>query len=304
MESLNLKLWLINMTKQNKLSVVLSTYNEEKNIGDCLESVKDIADEIVVVDGSSTDKTREIANEYGARVIKTSNPRIFHINKQKVLVAAKYDWILQIDADERLSKSLVDEIKKVIRMSDEEIEKYQKSFSEKKQKLFNRHKRLLDERDGMIGKDNEPYAGFFVPRLNYFLGKYLKYGGVYPDGVIRLVKNGKAYFPAKDVHEQMVVDGKVGWLQNDLMHMADPTFERYLKRNSKYIDLIADELKRDKVGKNPIKFFEYCFFKPIWWFFLTQIRHKGILDGFQGIVFSFFSALRFPRAYWRYLIKR
>ncbi|MBU0572831.1 glycosyltransferase family 2 protein [Patescibacteria group bacterium] len=292
------------MTKQNKLSVVLSTYNEEKNVGDCLESVKDIADEIVVVDGSSTDRTREIAKEFGARVIKTTNPRIFHINKQKVLVAAKYDWILQIDADERLSKSLAKEIIKVIEMSDEEIGMYQKSFSEKKQKLFNKHKRLLDERDGTIGKDNEPYAGFFVPRLNYFLGKYLKYGGVYPDGVIRLVKNGKAYFPAKDVHELMVVNGKVGWLQNDLIHMADPTFERYLKRNSKYIDLIADGLKRDKVGKNPIKFIEYYFIKSIGWFFVTQIRHKGILDGFQGIVFSFFSALRFPRAYWRYLVKR
>jgi hypothetical protein len=162
----------------------------------------------------------------------------------------------------------------------------------------------LDERDGIIGYENEPYAGFFVARLNFFLGKYLKYGGVYPDGVIRLIKKGKAYFPAKDVHEQMVVEGKVGWLQNDLIHMADPTFERYLKRNSKYIDLIADDLKRDKIGKNPIKFIEYYFVKSIWWFFLTQIRHKGILDGFQGIVFSFFSALRFPRAYWRYLVKR
>ena len=75
------------MSKQNKLSVVLSTYNEEKNIGDCLESAKDIADEIVVVDGSSTDKTREIAKKFGAKVIKTTNPRIFHINKQKVLIA-------------------------------------------------------------------------------------------------------------------------------------------------------------------------------------------------------------------------
>lgn len=292
------------MTKQNKLSVVLSTYNEEKNIGDCLESVKDIADEIVIVDGSSTDGTREIVKSFGARVIKTSNPRIFHINKQKALVAAKYDWILQLDADERLSKPLADEIEKVIGMSDTKIEKYQKTFSKKKQKLFERHKKLLDERDGVIGKKNESYAGFFVPRMNYFLGKYLKYGGVYPDGVIRLVKNGRAHFPAKDVHEQIVVNGRVGWLQNDLIHMADPTFERYLKRNSKYIDLIADELKRDKVGKNPIKFFEYYFIKPIWWFFLTMVRHKGIWDGFQGIIFSFFSALRFPRAYWRYLVKR
>ncbi len=287
-----------------KLSVVLATYNEEKNIGECLESVKGIADEIVVVDGSSTDKTRDIARSFGARVIKTTNPKIFHINKQKALEAATHDWILQLDADEIVSKDLAREIKKVIKMSDKEIVEYQKSFPAKKRKLFERHKRLLKERDGPFDKENESYEGFFVPRLNFFLGKYLRYGGVYPDGVIRLVKRGKAYFPAVSVHEQMVVEGKVGWLQNDLIHMADPTFKRYLERNSRYIDLITDELKRDKVGKNPIKFIEYYSIKPIWWFFLTQIRHKGILDGFQGIVFSFFSTLRFPRAYWRYLIKR
>ena len=287
-----------------KLSVVLATYNEEKNIGECLESVKGIADEIVVVDGSSTDKTRDIARSFGARVIKTTNPKIFHINKQKALEVATHDWILQLDADEIVSKDLAREIKKVIKMSDKEIVEYQKSFPAKKRNLFERHKRLLKERDGPFDKENESYEGFFVPRLNFFLGKYLRYGGVYPDGVIRLVKRGKAYFPAVSVHEQMVVEGKVGWLQNDLIHMADPTFKRYLERNSRYIDLITDELKRDKVGKNPIKFIEYYSIKPIWWFFLTQIRHKGILDGFQGIVFSFFSTLRFPRAYWRYLIKR
>jgi len=287
-----------------KLSVVLATKNEEKNIGECLKSVKGIADEIIIFDEESNDKTCEIARKHGAKVFSVKHEAIFHKTKQKALEAATHDWILQLDADEIVSDKLAKEIKKVIKMSDKEIARYQKSFSKRKQKLFNKHKRLLDERDGIIGKENKTHEGFFVPRLNFFLGKYLRYGGVYPDGVIRLVKKGKAYFPAKSVHEQIVVKGKVGWLQNDLIHMADPTFKRYLERNSRYIDLIADELKRDKVGKNPIKFIEYYFVKSIWWFFLTQIRHKGILDGFQGIVFSFFSALRFPRAYWRYLVKR
>lgn len=287
-----------------KLSVVLATKNEEKNIGSCLKSVKDIADEIIIYDEESNDKTCEIARKHGAKVFSVKHEAIFHKTKQKALEAATHDWILQLDADEIVGNKLAKEIKKVIKMPDSEIDQYQKSFSEKKQKLFGKHKKLLDERDGIIGKENEPYAGFFVPRLNYFLGRYLKYGGAYPDGVIRLIKKGKAHFPAKSVHEQIVVEGKVGWLQNDLIHMADPTFKRYLERNSRYIDLIADELKRDKVGRNPIKFVEYYSIKPIWWFFLTQIRHKGILDGFQGIVFSFFSALRFPRAYWRYLVKR
>lgn len=287
-----------------KLSVVLSTYNEEKNIGDCLESVKDIADEIIIFDEESSDKTCEIALKYGAKIFSVKHEAIFHKTKQKALEAATYDWILQLDADEIVSKELAKEIKKIIKMPDKEIAEYQQSFSAKKRKLFEKHKRILEERDGSIGKESEPYVGFFVPRSNFFLGKYLRYGGAYPDGVIRLVKKGKAHFPAKSVHEQIVVEGKVGWLQNDLIHMADPTFQRYLERNSRYIDLIADEFKRDKVGKNLLKFLDYCLIKPIWWFFLTQIRHKGILDGFRGIIFSFFSALRFPRAYWRYLVKR
>lgn len=281
-----------------KLSVVLATFNEENNIGDCLESIKEIAGEIIIIDGSSTDETREIAKKYGARVIKTDNPPIFHINKQKALKEAQYPWILQLDADERVSPGLTAEIEKVISFSESEIEEYQQNLSNKN--LFDKHVRLLEKRDGKIGSKGE-YAGFFVPRLNYFLGKFLRYGGVYPDGVIRLVKNGKAWFPAKDVHEQIVIEGRVGWLQNDLMHYDSPTFKRYIMKNSRYIDLIANDLKESKTGKNLLQGLNYYFVKPLSWFFMTQIRHKGILDGWQGIVFSFFSALRFPRAYWRYL---
>lgn len=282
-----------------KLSIVLATYNEEKHIGECLDMVKNIADEIIVVDGSSKDRTREIAKEHGAEVIKKDNPKIFHINKQVALDAAKNEWILQLDADERVTKELAGEIVKLISLSESDLEKYQGDLEEKE--LFVRHQSLVEERDEKIGDNMGNYNAFFIPRLNYFLGKYLKYGGVYPDGVIRLVRKGYANFPCKDVHEQIEVGGKVGWLANPLYHMADTNFSHYLKRNSKYIDLLRDDLVRDKTGKNPVQFLSYTFIKPIHWFFLTQIGHKGILDGFQGIVFSFFSALRFPRAYWRYL---
>lgn len=282
-----------------KLSVVLATFNEEKNIRACLESVNDLADEIIVVDGGSADKTVEIAKSLGAQVAVTDNPPIFHINKQKALEKAEGEWILQMDADERVSGQLAGEIKKVINMSNDEIGQHQQKL--KNRELFLRHQKLIEERDGNVGSKEGEYAAFFVPRLNFFLGKYLRYGGVYPDGVIRLVKKGKACFPCKDVHEQIAVEGKVGWLEHDLLHMADPTFERYLQRNSRYIDLIKSELKEKNVGKNPLQMASYFIVKPLWWFLLTQIRHKGILDGFGGIVFSLFSALRFPRAYWRYL---
>ncbi len=282
-----------------KLSVAIATYNEEANIGDCLQSVKAIADEIVIVDGTSSDRTVEIAKEYGSKVTVTENHANFHINKQKSFDLSKGEWILYLDADERVSPALAKEISRVIEMSQEELEKYQQSLPHKS--LFDRHQQLLEQRDGGIGKKDGEYVAFFFPRLNYFLGKYLRYGGVYPDGVIRLFKRNKAYLPAKDVHEQMVVMGRVGWLQHDLLHIDSPTFERYIKRNNRYIDLLVTQLKEAKIKKNFINFVNYEIIKPLNWFFMTLIRHKGILDGYQGIIFSFFSALRFPRAFWRYI---
>lgn len=282
-----------------KLSVALATYNEEGNIGECLRSIRGIADEIIIVDGSSTDRTVEIARSFGAKVLVAENPPIFHINKQKAIDMCKNQWVLQLDADETVTPLLAKEIKKVINMSSQEIEKYQQKL--KSRKLFLRHQRLIELRDGKLGTASGEYAAFFIPRLNYFLGKYLRYGGVYPDGVIRLIRKDKAYLPCKDVHEQFHVEGKVGWLGSDLLHKDSPNFRRYIAKNARYINLLAAELKRDNVGKNPFQFFNYLLLKPIAWFLMTQIRHKGILDGFPGVVFSFFSALRFPRAYIKYL---
>lgn len=301
-----------------KLSLALVTHNEEANIEACIASCKGLVDEVVVVDGSSTDKTVEIAHRLGAKVLITSNPSMFHINKQKAIDAAMGEWILQLDADERVSPELAQEIKKVIKMSEEELEEYEKNLSDKK--LFERHENIIfSSQNGGLSRhlphqeiktpdDSTPilltYNAFFIPRLNFFLGKYLRYGGVYPDGVIRLFKKGKAHLPCKDVHEIMEVEGRVGWLQNPLKHIDSPTFSRYLERNSRYIDLLAEELRsHSRGGGNPVDdfklFINYVFFKPLSWFLMTTFRHKGILDGWQGVVFSFFSALRFPRAYWR-----
>jgi len=285
----------------SEISVVLATFNEEENLAICLESIKNIADEIIVVDGSSTDKTIEVAKKFGAKVVKTDNPPIFHINKQKALNLATKDWILQLDADERVTKELASEIKKTVLMSTEEIEDYQKRLKEKN--LFLRHQGIIEKRDGVIGTKEGEYSAFFVARLNYFLGKYLRYGGVYPDGVIRLVRKGKAFFPCKSVHEQIVIKGKVGWLQNPLVHISDPSFKRYLKRNWRYSSLIANELKDQKTGFNPFVTVNYLLILPVRWFFLTYFRHKGFLDLWQGFIFSFFSSLRFPTGYIKYIYK-
>lgn len=277
------------------LSVVLAVFNEERNLEACLASIKDITDDIVIVDGSSSDNTVAIAKKFNVTIVVTDNPPIFHINKQKAIDKAKHEWILQLDADERVSPALAEEIQKVTVMSDEEIEQYQEKLPKKE--LFLKHQKLLEKRDGQIGTHDGPYAAFFLPRLNYFLGHYMRYGGVYPDGVIRLIRKGRAYLPCKSVHEQMVVEGRVGWLEHDLYHVDSPTFKRYLQRNNRYTDLLAAELKVQKVHKNPAAPVKQLLLLPAWWFLLTYIRHRGYKDGWPGFVFSFFSSLRFPISY-------
>lgn len=247
----------------NKLSLALAVYNEEANLPTCLESVKDIADEIVVVDGGSTDKTVKIAKSFGAKVINTDNPPIFHINKQKAIDACTGEWILQLDADEVITEEL--------------------------------RREIMD----IIGSKTDS-SGFWIPRKNFFLGKYLTKGGQYPDYTLRLYQNGKGYFPCKSVHEQAKVKGKVGYIKNDLLHNADPTFSRYLMRFNQYTSLMVQEFKDEGVKLGFISFVKHFLVKPLWWFLKTFFRHKGFVDGFPGFVFALFSSLRFPIAYIKY----
>lgn len=245
------------------LSVALATYNEEKNLEECLESVKGLADEIVIVDGGSTDGTVVIAQRFKARVVITDNPPIFHINKQKAIDASTHDWILQLDADERVSPELKDEISYAINHSSSAIN------------------------------------GYWLPRKNWFLGRFLTKGGQYPDYTLRLYRRGKGRLPCKSVHEQAVVKGEVGYLKNPLIHMADTSFGHYLMRWWRYTDLLKDELGEKHLGVPA--FFDYLFLKPTYHFLLIYIRHKGFVDSWQGFVFAFFSGLRFPVAYLKYL---
>jgi glycosyltransferase involved in cell wall biosynthesis len=257
------------------LSVVLATYNEENNIAECLKSIKDIADEIIIVDGSSNDKTVEIARQFKAKVTVTDNPANFHINKQKAIDQATCDWILQLDADERVSIGLAKEIIKII------------------------NRNQIDPR---FHGDNH-INGYWISRKNWFLGRFLMKGGQYPDYTLRLYKKGKGRLPQIDVHEQAVVDGETEYLKNPLIHIADPELKRYLMRFDRYTNLIARDLREKNVGSNPLLAIKYLLFLPVWWFLLTYFRHKGFLDSWQGFVFSFFSALRFPMAYLKSLRK-
>lgn len=274
-----------------KLSVVLATRNEEENIGRCLESVKSIADEIIIFDEYSNDKTAEIAKKLGAKIYLEPHHDIFHITKQKALEKAVGEWILQLDADEVVSSKLASEIKLVIDNTPPKVNNI----------LFDRHQKLIEERDGKIGKPTGETVGYFIPRVNMFLGRPLIHAGVYPDGVIRLVKNGKARFPQKSVHEQIQLDGVVGWLSGDLLHYDSPTMKRYLMRLNRYTDLRAKELNEDRVSKSVYNFILHTIYKPIYTFMSLYLRHKGFLDGPGGFLWSFFSALHHPVAYFKYL---
>lgn len=249
------------------LSVVLATYNEEKNLRDCLASVEALVQEIVIVDGGSSDKTVEIAKEFNAKIIHTDNPQIFHINKQKAIDNASSDWILQLDADERVSKELAEEIQVIL-------------------------------------KEEKKKNGFWIPRKNFFLGRFLMKGGQYPDYTLRLYRRGKGRLPQKSVHEQAVVDGEVGRLTHPLIHIADPSLNRYLLRFGRYTDLIADELREINYKTTFFQSTKQLLLLPSFWFLLTYVRHKGFMDSWQGFVFSFFSALRFPVSYVKYLKRK
>jgi glycosyltransferase involved in cell wall biosynthesis len=252
------------------ISLILSTFNEEKNIRSCIESAKEIVDEIILVDGSSTDRTVEIAKEYGAKVTVTNNPPIFLINRQKAMDQATKDWLLQLDADEHATAELLKEIKELIN-------------SDK----------------------SHDYNGYYIPRKNFFLGRFLMKGGQYPDYQLRLYRRGKAHFILKDVHEQAIIDGKVGHLHQAMLHYPYKDFSFYIKKWERYNNVIAtqigEELEGAWFGKKLYAACMYLFFRPIIWFIMTYGRHKGFVDGWSGFIFSFYSALRFPVSYLIYL---
>ena len=288
--------------KKIYLSLCIPAHNEEKNIHLPLSSAIDLVDEVVVIDASSTDRTAEIAQSYGKKVkiYRTNNPRNFLENKARAIKKAKGEWILQLDADEALSEELKAELRSVI-------------TSHLRSYLLNKVK---DEKTNTNQYQPMPtnssdlsIVGYYMPRRNWFLTRFLMKGGVYPDYVLRLYKKDRAYFDLKNLHENVRVKGKVGYLKNDLLHYADPDFSRYLLRFDRYTTFDAEELlkkypkeKLTKV-KEVFLFFDYFLIKPLSWFLKTYIRHKGFADGFAGFVFCLFSSIRFWVIYIKFKVK-
>lgn len=288
-----------------KLSLCIATYNEEKNLHYPLDSALDLVDEVVVVDGGSTDKTIQVAKSYGkkVKVYQEKFERMFHINKQKAIERARGEWILQLDADEALSDELRDEIKEIVHRN------YQLPITNNQ-----------SNSKSQIQNSDRTSVAYYIPRKNFFLTRFLMKGGQYPDYTIRLYRNGAVRFPCKNVHENVEivsrrtyevdelhkktseVNKKIGYLKNPILHYADPNFSRYLMRWDRYNTLEAENIiTNDKSQMTNYKlltmFFDYFFIKPSYWFFKAYFRHLGFLDGFPGFVFAFFSSIRFWAIY-------
>lgn len=246
-----------------KLSVVLAVHNEEANLARCLEAVKNIADEVVIVDGQSTDNTVSIAKKYKAKIISTTNKSNFHINKIMAINAARGEWILQLDADEVVTSELSSEIISAITRSSD-------------------------------------INGYWINRKNWFLTKFLTKGGQYPDPTLRLYRNGKGRLPAKDVHEQATVEGKVGYLKHNLLHYRDTSFEKYLEGFNRYSSFMTTQMQELKLPLGIFPAFNYLIIKPLLTFLNIYFRHRGYIDSMPGFIFALFSGLIHAVAYIKY----
>jgi len=185
------------------VSVVLITFNEERNVRAALESAK-WADEIVVVDSLSTDNTASICREYTDQVY--SEPwKGFARQKAQAVGLAKNDWVFVLDADERITEGLAEEIKGLVE----------------------------------AGPEND---GYFCARRNHFGGKEIRHGGWYPDYSIRFFNRTKGSFGDRAVHEAVEINGTVGYLANPMLHYTYAGITDYLVRMDKYSTLASEEL--------------------------------------------------------------
>ena len=174
------------------LSIILITKNEEANLKECLESVS-FANEIIVVDSQSSDKTQEIAKSFGAKLEITTDWPGFGPQKNRALNLATQEWVLSIDADERVTPELKKEILAVI-------------------------------------SSKEPLNCYAIPRSSWYCGRFMKHSGWYPDYVDRLFKRGTAKFSDHLVHERLLPDGSVGKLKNHFLHYSFRDFSQVLKK--------------------------------------------------------------------------
>ncbi len=236
-----------------KISIALITLNEEANLARTLESVqplvRDGQGEIIVVDSGSTDRTLEIARAHGARVF--SEPwKGFAAQKNSAMEKAAGDWVLQLDADEALEKELADEIDRELGNSGNRI-------------------------------------GFWIPRKNFFLGRWIKHGGFYPDPKLRLVRRGAGKFEEYGAHPTIKLNGPTSRLKHALIHDAYPTLRGYIDHMNSYSSFGAEvAIAKGHRGFNLLN----IVVRPKLTFIYNYIFRLGFLDGREGFLLHLYHA--------------
>ncbi len=235
-----------------KLSCILVERNEEANIGACLKTVS-WADEIVIVDQSSTDKTVEIAHKFTDKVFVTSHKGFAEPDIPFAVSRASYDWILYIEPDQRITAELKAEILSI---------------------LYN----------------DPPYTSYYIPTKNLLLGKWIRGSGWYPCYVLRLFRKGRVLF-SNTMHELMRPVSRSGYLKSPLIHYTYMSIEQYVTKLNRFSTVIARQ--SDERGKRAIffNFILYCFIKPPAYFIKKFILQRGFIDGFEGFLIAFFTFL-------------
>jgi glycosyltransferase involved in cell wall biosynthesis len=240
-----------------RVSVTIITLNEAANIRECLESVR-WADEIIVVDSESRDQTVAIAREFTDRVFV--NPWPGHQEQKNVAVdKASGPWIFSLDADERVPPALADEIRRVVAAPD-------------------------------------PHAGYDMPRQNFFLGRWMRHGGWWPDRVVRLFRKDRGRFGGINPHDRVVLNGRLGALRTPLVHHTYRTFAQYLDKQHSYAAIGARQFLARR-GPRARMTAAAMIAKALAKFVETYCLKRGVLDGTHGLIAalgaSYFAFLRY-----------
>ena len=271
------------------LSVVIITFNEEVNIGRTLTSVQPlVADgkgEIIVVDSGSTDRTIEIAKSFGAEVF-IEEWKGFAAQKNSAIDKATGDWILSLDADEEVSNDLSTEVLELLVLQPGKV--VQKlssrgafdSWIELKDDLY---VTFEDQREGGL-------TGIEIPRKNFFLGRWIRRGGFYPDRKLRLFKKGSALFENRKVHEDAHTEGFTVRLRGPILHHSYPTLSDYIEHMNRYSSLGAEMVVAKDNGK--VRFsVSNIVLRPLATFLYNYFFRLGFLDGREGLLLHLYHAV-------------
>jgi (heptosyl)LPS beta-1,4-glucosyltransferase len=264
---------------QSIASIVI-TKNEERNITACLESLKWV-DEVIVVDAESTDRTVELAKAYTPKVFVRAWPG-YGPQKNFAMAQATADWILIVDADERVSDDLRAEILNMLR----------KHPSPGAPVALRGTHCSLDAMGhstghGEGGGEGESPVAYRVPRRNFYYGCWIRGAGQYPDPQLRLVRRGRGRYNDLPVHEHLKADGPIGELHGHLDHHTHPTVLAHELKIERYSILAAEE--RVRTGK-PEGAWYHLVFNPAWTFVKFYLFRHGYRDGLPGLIVSGFSA--------------